>query len=772
MPDYVTHVNPDFAIVHSVDIQGGYHQVLTVTDRNNIPVDKRVVGMVVTYQDAGDFITKRYEGSDVLDVNWNNDLNWISIGSTEITAGTNVVVTGDGSAATPYVVNVPSLNDADADPANEIQDISTNSSSGNISISDGSTLTLNVDDADADPSNEIQTLSVNSGTIGHVEISSGNSVIVNVGDADPTNELQNINEVTNFGNDLLGNKITGSGMPTATTDLTTKSYVDGLAPPPGTANGQMLRWNGSAWETPSVNDFNFTSAGRLGIGGIPSDMLHVVGNSGTAGNVEARISNSASSGDSRITLANNSSRELVMQLTGSGHGAPNFSVIASNGGSDIMFLTDGTVASGGTSSIIFQTGGYASTNEAFRVLPNSNIGFGLTNPINLAGFAGGVCIGSGDAGVVTAPTDGIHSEGVVNSEEYFTTADNKAVMSDENNVYLGDCRYPTGTVYNNVFAGDLAGNTSSGGNNVFLGGYAGTNCQSAGNVFIGYSAGRTTSGSTLNNVFIGNQSGRYTSTGDHNTFLGNNSGYANNTGSNNTFLGHGTGFDNTEGYSNVFLGTDAGSSNVGGDNNVAIGHQSYLRGTSSNNNVLIGSGSGSGSGIGSDNVVIGYRDGEATTSDYSVYVGSFSGFTADGEGNTFIGARSGEQINNGDNNLFAGFFTAYSKTSGGQNIFLGSYSGYGNTSGSGNVFIGYQAGYNETGSQRLYIDNTSTSSPLVYGEFDNDRITINNILKVGDRTTEPTSAEEGDIIRLKNHATLDDGYYVYNGTSWQAITTW
>ncbi|MFW6132001.1 MAG: hypothetical protein ACOC5F_05340 [Candidatus Aminicenantaceae bacterium] len=33
-------------------------------------------------------------------------------------------------------------------------------------------------------------------------------------------------------------------------------------------------------------------------------------------------------------------------------------------------------------------------------------------------------------------------------------------------------------------------------------------------------------------------------------------------------------------------------------------------------------------------------------------------------------------------------------------------------------------GYNETGSNKLYIDNSDTSPPLIYGEFDNDLITI------------------------------------------------
>ncbi len=46
------------------------------------------------------------------------------------------------------------------DPATDDQTLSTNNSAGNISITGGNTITLNVNDADANPSNEIQTLSI------------------------------------------------------------------------------------------------------------------------------------------------------------------------------------------------------------------------------------------------------------------------------------------------------------------------------------------------------------------------------------------------------------------------------------------------------------------------------------------------------------------------------------------------------------------------------------------------------------------------------------
>src|SRR5690606_20196909 len=51
---------------------------------------------------------------------------------TKVTAGTNVTVSGDGSIYDPYLVGVASLDDADSDPTNEIQDVA--SADGSVTI--------------------------------------------------------------------------------------------------------------------------------------------------------------------------------------------------------------------------------------------------------------------------------------------------------------------------------------------------------------------------------------------------------------------------------------------------------------------------------------------------------------------------------------------------------------------------------------------------------------------------------------------------------------
>jgi hypothetical protein len=86
--------------------------------------------------------------------------------------------------------------------------------------------------------------------------------------------------------------------------------------------------------------------------------------------------------------------------------------------------------------------------------------------------------------------------------------------------------------------------------------------------------------------------------------------------------------------------------------------------------------------------------------------------------------------------------TNYYNTTGSNNTMIGYEAGAGSSSHSksGNVFIGYQAGYNETGSNKLYIENSDGSSPLIGGDFSADEIYLNGDVGIG--TTSPNSKLE------------------------------
>ena len=134
----------------------------------------------------------------------------------------------------------------------------------------------------------------------------------------------------------------------------------------------------------------------------------------------------------------------------------------------------------------------------------------------------------------------------------------------------------------------------------------------------------------------------------------------------------------------------------------------------------------------------------------NLYIGKSSGNVDTGTLNTFIGQYAGDVHASGNLNTFLGSDAGRNHSGGGDNIFLGARAGWFNSNGSGNVFIGKSAGYYELGSNKLYIENTSSADPLIYGEFDNDIVGINGKLGVG--TEAPT-----DELHVEGAIRMVDG---------------
>ncbi len=129
------------------------------------------------------------------------------------------------------------------------------------------------------------------------------------------------------------------------------------------------------------------------------------------------------------------------------------------------------------------------------------------------------------------------------------------------------------------------------------------------------------------------------------------------------------------------------------------------------------------------NTFLGYRAAYYNTGANNTFVGFYSGYyNTSGQHNTFVGLYSGRYSTTGSYNLLLGNYSGYYMTTGEYNTYLGSRAGFSNQVGDRNVFLGNSAGYYETGSDKLYIDNSSTTTPLIYGEFDNDIVAINGKL--------------------------------------------
>jgi hypothetical protein len=348
------------------------------------------------------------------------------------------------------------------------------------------------------------------------------------------------------------------------------------------------------------------------------------------------------------------------------------------------------------------------------------------------------------------------------------------------NIFLGaGAGFNNTTGLTNIFIGRGAGKSNtSGGFNIFLGSNAGVANTTAGfNIFLGYKAGyRNTTAS--NNIFIGADAGFMNTTGSSNIFFGLKAGYKNVTGRENIILGYLAGYNITAGASNTFLGYKAGFSNTTANNNLFIGYNSGYSNTTANNNLFIGYNAGYKNTTGNFNTFLGYQAGYknftanhntflgyqagynnttgnyntflgdnagqyATTANHNTFIGSQAGQSnTEGESNVFLGANAGSSNTTGHFNTFLGQNTGFSNSTGyrntfigylaGQNngtgyhnTFLGTGAGHENISGHRNVFLGNFAGYYERGSDKLYIDNSNTSSPLIYGEFDNKYIRIN-----------------------------------------------
>ncbi len=82
-PAEIKHNNDDYALVDDSQVRGGLKVVNNITERNEIPLNKRGFG-VVKYRDVlsgseGSWVTKTYVGSDLSEQNWINETNWENI---------------------------------------------------------------------------------------------------------------------------------------------------------------------------------------------------------------------------------------------------------------------------------------------------------------------------------------------------------------------------------------------------------------------------------------------------------------------------------------------------------------------------------------------------------------------------------------------------------------------------------------------------------------------------------------------------------------------
>jgi hypothetical protein len=182
---------------------------------------------------------------------------------------------------------------------------------------------------------------------------------------------------------------------------------------------------------------------------------------------------------------------------------------------------------------------------------------------------------------------------------------------------------------------------------------------------------------------------------------------------------------NTTGWNNMALGADALVANTTGQNNTAIGAQSLYGNTNGGENVAIGNWALLG-GNGAYNTAVGASSMNLnSSSQFNTAVGRLSLYSISyGSHNTAIGQQAGGSLTSGASNAILGSEALLLATTGSNNIAVGRDAGHSVVTGSANVFLGYQAGYSETGSNKLYISNSNTATPLIGGDFSASTLTL------------------------------------------------
>ena len=211
-------------------------------------------------------------------------------------------------------------------------------------------------------------------------------------------------------------------------------------------------------------------------------------------------------------------------------------------------------------------------------------------------------------------------------------------------------------------------------------------------------------------------------------------------------------------------------SNAGGDPNgtvnTAVGYEALFEVTTGHSNTVMGYYAGRANTDGYNNTFVGWGSGQGNISGAgNCFYGNASGMWNTGDNNVYIGNHSGHGFDGGDNNVFLGESAGGWHTDGSGNVMIGRNSGFDNTTASTNVgcvFIGYHSGRFEKGDNKLIIENSESSTPLIGGDFSTDDVVINGNLEVT-KTFKDENGEVGTAGQLLSSTVT--------GTDWIAATS-
>jgi hypothetical protein len=190
---------------------------------------------------------------------------------------------------------------------------------------------------------------------------------------------------------------------------------------------------------------------------------------------------------------------------------------------------------------------------------------------------------------------------------------------------------------------------------------------------------------------------------------------------------------------NTAVGIGSLDAITSGDDNTAIGYNALSAAQDAFGLTAVGSGALEKAVNATRTVAIGYQAGyNITSGQYSVFVGFESGKAYTSQANSVGVGYQSLLVATGDDNVAIGSQASVGVTSGIRNVVIGSGAGANVTTGNSNIIIGYAAGPSANVSNSLYIDNSQTNSPLIYGDFSTDQLTLNGHVEVAIGTTTST----------------------------------
>lgn len=396
-------------------------------------------------------------------------------------------------------------------------------------------------------------------------------------------------------------------------------------------------------------------------------------------------------------------------------------------------------------------GTFGSTTQSVQVTVNAK---GLITAISNQTIAAGVG-GSGTSGTIAKFTAGttLGNSIITESGAAISVAGTVTVVGSSNVNQLIVKGHSTQTAAQIVIQSNAGAEWLSirglANGSVLIGKEAGPSLTSADSIAIGYRAMNGVTSS--NSVAIGTQALEVMNTSGHsNIAIGYWALKQLTSGLYSVAVGEEALYSITTGINCLGLGTGVGR-NVTGSGNVGIGAFAMYYTSTGTDSVYIGTSAGmrvNGTGVTMIGTETGQGAGSTFSISYSTYIGYRSGYNGSTLGNyntgvgaetlqknvanaTAVGYKAGN-VQTGAGFTAIGYQAGLLSTSGTNSTLIGSGAGASLTTNGGAVMIGYQAGNAETAANKLYIANSSTTTPLIYGDFSTPSLTFNGTVNIAD----------------------------------------